>query len=129
MYPNAKDYLPCSTNEFVFAGKKPSTKPTKQSVQHSSKSKKAQRTIQLRNPRTFYQERQNGLLHSPVVPVIKSPSYFCPWKGPYVIKQHINDVIYCIEVPLTNRQLVVHYDPFQTIQAISTDTKRPHKRH
>ena len=45
-----------------------------------------------------------------VVPVGKSPKFFCPWKGPYVIIQDINDVIYRIEDPLTNKQLVVHYD-------------------
>ena len=55
--------------------------------------------------------------------------FFCPWKGPYVIIQDINDVTYRIEDPLTHKQLVDHYDrlkPFKkppsTSNVLTRDT-------
>ena len=48
-------------------------------------------------------------MHSPVVPVGKSPKFFSPWKGPYVILQCLNDVTYRIQAIATQNELVVHY--------------------
>ena len=50
------------------------------------------------------------MLHSPVVPVGKTPKFNSPWTGPYVISQDINDVTYRIQEPQTKKELVDHYD-------------------
>ena len=54
----------------------------------------------------LYEARLKVLLHSPVVPVGKTPKFFTPWKGPQVI----NDVTYRIQDLHTKKELVVHYD-------------------
>ena len=111
MYPSPNDRLPSNTNEFVSARKLAFQKAYESA--RSTLNQNQKRRNELYNRKVhgpFYQEGQKVLLQSPVVPVGKSPKFFCPWKGPYVIIQDINDVTYRIEDPLTNKQLVVHYD-------------------
>ena len=111
MYPSPNDHLPSSTNEFVSARKlafQKAYESARSILNQSQKRRNALYNRKVHGP--LYQGGQKVLLHSPVVQVGKSPKFFCPWKGPYVIIQDINDVTYRIEDPLTNKQLVVHYD-------------------
>ena len=111
IYPSPIDHLPSSTNELVSARKlafQNTYESTRSTLNQSQKRRNALYNRKVHGP--LYQEGQKVLLHSPVVPVGKSPMFFCPWKDPYVIIQDINDVTYRIEDPLTNMQLVVHYD-------------------
>ena len=111
MYPSPNDHLPSSINEFVSARKlafQKAYESTRSTLNQNQKRRNSLYNRKVHGP--LYQEGQKVLLHSPVVPVGKSPKFFCPWKGPYVIIQDINDVTYRIEDPLTNKQLVVHYD-------------------
>ena len=109
MYPSSNDHLPSSTNEFVSARKlafQKAYESARSTLNQSQKRRNALFNRKVLGP--LYREGQKVLLHSPVVPV--GESFFCPWKGPYVIIQDINDVTYRIEDPLTKKQLVVHYD-------------------
>ena len=111
MYPSPNDHLPSFTNEFVSARKlafQKAYESARSTLNQSQKRRNALYNRKVHGP--LYQEGQNVLLHSPVVPVGKSPEFFCPWKGPYVSIQDINDVTYRVEDPLTSKQLVVHYD-------------------
>ena len=111
MYPSPNDHLPSSTNEFVSARKlafQKAYESARLTLNQSQKRRNALYNRKVHGP--LYQKGQKVLLHSPVVPVGKSPKFFCPWKGPYVIILDINDVTYRIEDPSTNKQLVVHYD-------------------
>ena len=111
MYPSPNDHLPSSTNEYVSARKlafQKAYESARLTLNQSQKRRNALYNRKVHGP--LYQEGQKVLLHSPVVPVGKSPKFFSPWKGPYVVIQDINDVTYRIEDPLTKKQLVVHYD-------------------
>ena len=111
MYPSPNDHFPSSTNEFVSARKiafQKAYESARTTLNQSQNRRNALYNREVHAP--LYQEGQKVLLHSPVVPVSKSPKFFCPWKGPYVILQDISDVTYRFEDPLTNKQLIVHYD-------------------
>ena len=95
MFPSPNDHPPPSTNEFGSARKLAFQKvyeSARSTLNQSQKTRNALYNRKVHGP--FYQEVQKVLLHSPVVPVVKSPKFFCPWKGPYVIIQDINDVTY-----------------------------------
>ena len=124
MYPNPHDHLPSSTNEFVSARKLAFQKAYESARSTLNQSQKRRNELYNRKVHgPLYQEGQKVLLHNPVVPVGKSPNFFCPWKGSYVIIQDINDVTYRTEDPLTNKQLVV----LKAIQRTSTDVKCSHQ--
>ena len=126
MYPNPHDHLPSSTNDFVSARKlafQKAYESTRSSLNQNQKRPNALYNRKVHGP--LYQEEQKVLLHSPVVPVCKSPKFFCPWKGPYVIIQDINDVTYRIEDPLTNKQRVVHYDRLKPFKEPSPTSNVP----
>ena len=111
MYPNPNDHLPSSPNEFVSARKLAFQKAYESARSTLNQSQTRRNALYNRKAHgRLNQEGQKVLLHSPVVPVGKSPKFFCPWKCPYVIIQDINDVTHHIGDPLTNKQLVVHYD-------------------
>ena len=117
MYPSPNDHLPSSTNEFVSArklGLQKAYESTRSALHQSQKRRNALFNRKVHGP--LYQEGQKVLLHSPVVPVGKPPKFFCPWKGPYLIIQDMNDVTYRIEDPLTNKQLVAHYDRLKSFK-------------
>ena len=111
MYPSPNDHLSSGTNDFVSARKlgfQKAYESARSALHQSQKRRNALFNRKVHGP--LYQEGKKVLLHSPVVPVGKPPKIFGPWKCPYVITQDINDVTYRIEDPLTNKQLVVHYD-------------------
>ena len=71
-----------------------------------------------------YHVNQKVLLHNPVVPVGKSPKFFSPRKGPYVILQCLNEVTYRIQESATQKELV-HYDRLKSFHEPPPTSKLP----
>ena len=111
MYPNPSDQPPADIHEFVSARQVRFQKAydsARRALNFNQRRRNALYNRKVHGP--TYQVNQTFLLHNPVVPVGKSPKFFSPWKGPYVILQCLNDVTYRIQKIATQKELVVHYD-------------------
>ena len=98
MYPNPSDQPPADIIEFVSARKVRFHKPydsVRTALNFNQRRRNAIYNRKVHGP--TYQVDQKVLLHNPVVPVGKSPKFFSPWKGPYVILQCLTDVTYRIQ--------------------------------
>ena len=111
MNPNPSDQPPADIHEFVSARQVRFQKAydsARTALNFNQRRRNAIYNRKVHGP--TYQVDQKVLLHNPVVPVGKSPKFFSPWKGPYVILQCLNDVTYRIQEIATQKELVVHYD-------------------
>ena len=111
MYPNPSDQPPADIHEFVSAQQVRFQKAydsARTALNFNQRRRNAIYNWKVHGP--TYQVNQNVLVHNPVAPVGKSPNFFNPWKGPYVILQCLNDVTYRIQELATQKELVVHYD-------------------
>ena len=111
MYPNPSDQSPADIHEFVSARQVRFQKAydsARTALNFNQRRRNALYNRKVHGPN--YQVNQKVLVHNPVVPVGKSPKFFSPWKGPYVILQCLNDVTYRIQEIATQKELVVHYD-------------------
>ena len=111
MYSNPSDQPPADIHEFVSARQVRFQKAydsARTAVNFNQRRRNAIYNRKVHGP--TYQVNQKVLLQNPVVPVGKSPKYFSPWKGPYVILKCLNDVTYRIQEPATQKELVVQND-------------------
>ena len=111
MYPNPSDQPPANIQEFVSTRQvrlRKAYDSARTALNFNQGRRNALYNRKLHGP--TYQVNQKVLLHNPVVPVGKSPKFFSPWRGPYVISQCLNDVTYRIQEIATQKELVVHYD-------------------
>ena len=111
MYPNTSDQPPADVHEFVSARQvrfQKTYNSARTALNFNQRRRNAICNRKVHGP--TYKVDQKVLLHIPVVPVGKSPKFFSPWKGPYVILQCPNDVIYRIQEIATQKELVVQYD-------------------
>ena len=107
MYPNPSDQPPADIHEFVSARQvkfQKSYDSARTALNFNQRRRNAIYNRKVHGP--TYQVDQKVLLHNPVVPVGKSPKFFSPWKGPYVILQCFNDVTYRIQEIATQKELL-----------------------
>ena len=111
MYPNPSDQPPAGIHEFVSARQVRFQKAYGSARTALNINQRRRNAIYNRKVHVpTYQVNQKVLLHNPVVPAGKSPKFFSPLKGPYVILQCLNDVTYRIQEIATQKELVVQYD-------------------
>ena len=128
MYPNPNDHLPSSTNEFVSARKlafQKAYKSTRSTLNQSQKRRNALYTREVHGP--LYQEGQKVLLHSPVVPVGKSPKFFLSMERP--IRYHTRHKRCHISYwrPVDQQTIGSSLWPLKAFQGTSTDVKCSHQ--
>ena len=126
MYPNPSDKPPADLHEFVSARQvrfQKAYESARTALNFNQRRRNALYNRKVQGP--TYQVNQKVLLPNPVVPVGKSPKFFSPWKGPYVILQCLNDVTYCIQEIATRKELVVHYDRLKLFHEPPPTSKVP----